>query len=53
MFTSNNTTSEEFEEAKKLGAIINLDDITHIDTLESIGLPDIVSCRWNPGDLIQ
>lgn len=53
MFTSNNTTAEEFEEAKRLNAIINLDDITHIETLESVGLPDIVSCRWNPGDLMQ
>jgi len=36
MFTSNNTTLEEFDLAKKLGAIINLDDITHIDNLFSI-----------------
>lgn len=51
MFTSNNTTLEEFELAKKLGAIINLDDITHIDKLFSLWVPEIVSCRYNPGSL--
>jgi diaminopimelate decarboxylase len=36
MFTSNNTTVEEFQEAKNAGAIINLDDITHISKLEQV-----------------
>lgn len=49
MFTSNNTTIDEFREAKKAGAIINLDDITHITKLEHVGFPDIVCCRYNPG----
>ena len=31
MFSSNDTPAEEFIYADKLGAIINLDDITHID----------------------
>lgn len=52
MFTSNNTTAEQFAEAKEVGAIINLDDISHIEALEYVGLPDIVSCRWNPGNKI-
>lgn len=49
MFTSNNTTAVQFEEAKNAWAIINLDDITHIETLDTVGLSEIVSCRWNPG----
>lgn len=52
MFTSNNTPAEEFVKAKELGAIINLDDITHIEFLEkSAGLPELLSFRWNPGPL--
>lgn len=52
MFTSNNTPSNEYEKAKELGAIINLDDITHIDYLEKyIGMPKIISFRYNPGRL--
>ena len=51
MFTSNNTLAEEFQLAHRLGAIINLDDITHVDFLEqSIGcIPETVFCRYNPG----
>jgi diaminopimelate decarboxylase len=48
MFTSNNTTEKEFQEAYNRGAIINLDDISHIDTLARVGIPDIVCCRYNP-----
>lgn len=52
MFTSNNTPAEEFRKAKELGAIINLDDITHIQLLEeTIGIPDIICFRYNPGSL--
>lgn len=52
MFTSNNTPAEEFRKAKELGAIINLDDITHIQMLEeTIGIPDIICFRYNPGPL--
>lgn len=51
MFSSNDTSSEEFQKAVELGAIINLDDITHIDFLEvSVGsLPSLLSFRFNPG----
>jgi diaminopimelate decarboxylase len=52
MFTSNDTPAQEYRYASKLGAIVNLDDITHIDFLErSCGLPSLVSCRFNPGPL--
>ena len=34
MFSSNDTPAEEFAYAAKIGATINLDDITHIDFLE-------------------
>lgn len=51
MFSSNDTPPEEFKYADDLGAIINLDDITHIDILEkTLGhLPKKLSCRYNPG----
>lgn len=50
MFTSNNTPAEEFQKAVELGAIINLDDISHIDFLEeNVGLPKTVCFRYNPG----
>lgn len=50
MFTSNNTPAEEFVKAKELGAIINLDDITHIPFLEKYaGIPDLICFRYNPG----
>ena len=53
MFTSNDTPAAEFVKARELGAIINLDDITHIDFLEKAcgGLPELLCCRWNPGPL--
>lgn len=55
MFSSNDTPAEEFRLAAKLGAIINLDDITHIDFLEqTIGkIPETISCRHNPGGLFK
>ncbi|MFH1838188.1 MAG: diaminopimelate decarboxylase, partial [Candidatus Kuenenbacteria bacterium] len=50
MFSSNDTPSEEFKKAKKLGAIINLDDITYISFLEKCaGMPEIICFRYNPG----
>ena len=51
MYSSNNTPVEEFAQAARLGAIINLDDITLIDDLEQAagGIPKKVSCRFNPG----
>ncbi len=40
MFTSNDTPAKEYRKAKELGAIINVDDISHIDFLEKlVGLP--------------
>ena len=52
MFSSNDTPAEEFQLADKLGAIINLDDITHVDFVEkNAGLPDLISARYNPGPL--
>lgn len=52
MFTSNNTTAYEFQKARELGAIINLDDISHIEFLEEhTGFPDLISFRYNPGAL--
>lgn len=50
MFTSNQTSSEDYRKAVELGAIINLDDITQIENLEhSAGIPDTVCLRYNPG----
>ncbi|MDR2007266.1 MAG: diaminopimelate decarboxylase [Acidaminococcales bacterium] len=50
MFSSNATPAEEFVYAKKIGAVINLDDFTHIDFLERCaGLPETICCRFNPG----
>ncbi len=55
MFSSNDTPKEEYQYAEKLGAVINLDDITHIDFLEkAIGyIPQTISCRYNPGGLFK
>lgn len=50
MFSSNDTPAEEFVKAKELNAIINLDDITHIDFLDKVaGIPKKICCRFNPG----
>ena len=55
MFSSNATPAEEFQYAHKMGAIINLDDFTHIDFLEkAVGrIPETISCRYNPGGVFQ
>ncbi len=55
MFSSNETPPEEFRLADKLGAVINLDDITHIAFLEkTIGkIPETISCRYNPGGVYE
>ena len=55
MFSSNDTPAEEYYYANEIGAIINLDDITHIDFLEKIvgKLPETLSCRFNPGGLFK
>ncbi|HEV58186.1 MAG TPA: diaminopimelate decarboxylase [Phycisphaerales bacterium] len=50
MFSSNDTPAVEYQKARELGAIINLDDVSHIPFLERhAGLPDLVCCRYNPG----
>lgn len=52
MFTSNETPAHEYVFARAQGAVINLDDITHIDYLEkACGIPELISCRYNPGPL--
>ena len=52
MFTSNDTPAYEYKKAIELGAIINLDDISHIEYLEkNVGLPQLVCFRYNPGSL--
>jgi diaminopimelate decarboxylase len=52
MFTSNNTAAYEYKKAREIGAVINLDDISHIAYLEEhAGLPDLISFRYNPGNL--
>ena len=54
MLTSNDTPAEEFRKALSLGAIINLDDITHINYLErNARLPEIISFRYNPADIMN
>ena len=54
MLTSNDTPADEFQKAIALGAIINLDDISHIAYLEkNAGLPQCLSFRYNPGNLIE
>ena len=55
MFSSNDTPAEEYAYAAKVGAIINLDDITHIDFVEEIlgKLPETMSCRFNPGGVFK
>ena len=55
MFSSNETPADEYQYANEIGAIINLDDITHIDFLEkAIGkIPKKISCRYNPGGVFK
>lgn len=55
MFSSNDTPVEEFAYANELGAIINLDDFTHIRCLEeTLGyIPETISCRYNPGGVFE
>lgn len=55
MFSSNDTPPEEFAAADRLGGIINLDDITHIEAVEqALGhIPETISCRFNPGGVFQ
>ncbi|MDR2313662.1 MAG: diaminopimelate decarboxylase [Spirochaetaceae bacterium] len=50
MFSSNETPAGEYKAARDAGAVINLDDFTHIEYLERhVGIPELISCRYNPG----
>ena len=54
MFSSNETPAGEFKYCNDLGGIINLDDITMIDYMEAeCGIPETVSCRYNPGGVFE
>ncbi len=55
MFSSNDTPPQEFAYADQMGAIINLDDFTHIQCLEeTLGhIPETISCRYNPGGVVK
>ena len=54
MFSSNDTPAAEYRRAKELGAIINLDDVSHISFLEkNTGVPELICFRYNPGPLRQ
>ena len=55
MFSSNDTPEEEFKYADEIGGIINLDDITHIESVErAVGkIPKTISCRYNPGGIFK
>ncbi len=50
MFSSNATPAEDFLKAREMGAIINLDDYTHVKFLNDLcGIPEKICCRYNPG----
>ncbi|KJS14719.1 MAG: diaminopimelate decarboxylase [Peptococcaceae bacterium BRH_c4b] len=52
MFSSNDTPAIDYVKARELKAIINLDDITHIDYLDQhAGIPELLCFRYNPGPL--
>ncbi len=52
MFTSNDTPADEYRKARELGAVINLDDVSHLPYLEDCaGLPELLCFRYNPGPL--
>ena len=55
MFSSNETPFADYALASELGAIVNLDDISHIDFFEQAagGIPETVSCRFNPGGMFE
>lgn len=54
MLTSNDTPADEFQKARELGAVINLDDISHFEYLvRHAGMPELICFRFNPGPLKQ
>jgi diaminopimelate decarboxylase len=48
MFTSNNTTHNDFHEAMERGALINLDDISLVAKVPD-PFPETICFRYNPG----
>ena len=55
MFSSNDTPDEEYVYANDMQAIINLDDITMIDSFARVvgTFPKTMSCRFNPGGVFK
>ncbi len=55
MFSSNDTPDEEYVYANNMNAIINLDDITMIDSFAKVvgSFPKTMSCRFNPGGVFK
>lgn len=54
MFSSNNTPASEYAYAKEIGATINLDAYEMIAFVkETVGLPETVSLRYNPGGVFS
>lgn len=54
IFTSNNTPESEFRAAYMAGALLNLDDITHIERVQEAlqgQFPKKICFRYNPGHL--
>jgi len=50
MFSANAMPPEEFAHARKLNAIVNLDDLSDIDILrDNGGIPEEICVRFNPG----
>ncbi|MBR5109744.1 MAG: diaminopimelate decarboxylase [Clostridia bacterium] len=50
MFSANAMPPAEYDHARRLNAIVNLDDISDIDTLSAHGgIPETVCVRYNPG----
>lgn len=50
VFTSNDTPAGEYKKAREMGAVINLDDISHVPFLkEHGGIPEVICLRYNPG----
>lgn len=55
MFSSNETPALDMFEAARLGALINLDDLTMVDFLEQVvaPIPETIFCRYNPGGVFE
>lgn len=54
MFSSNDTPAEDFKYARELDVLINLDDLTHVEFLHEVaGIPETISCRYNPGGTFE